>query len=87
MWEARNQIKEEGGRVDIEDHDDDELSSTAHSFFERELRTLEKPQDCALERTTSRRHSLGFTHRRSHDFSHDHKVAPAATAEGSNEKN
>ncbi|BEI85992.1 hypothetical protein CcaverHIS002_0602790 [Cutaneotrichosporon cavernicola] len=54
MWEARNQIKEEGGRIDIEDHEDDELSSTAHSFFERELRTLEKPRDCSLSHTPSR---------------------------------
>ncbi|KAL1410305.1 hypothetical protein Q8F55_004311 [Vanrija albida] len=44
MWEARQAAatKEQTGVDAIPAHEDDELSSTAHSFFEREIQTQEK---------------------------------------------
>lgn len=79
MWEARQQVKEEGGRIDVEDHEDDELSSTAHSFFEREFRKAEQPQVCDLERSVSQNRRFSFLGgKRMHEANHE--VHPHAEA-------
>jgi hypothetical protein len=64
MWEGRQQIKEEGAVMDHEDQDDDELSSTAHSYFDREFRDAEKNNGIPLSPRQSRARRLSETSQR-----------------------
>lgn len=81
MWEARQQevTKEQGGREEFESHEDDELSSAAHSFFGHELDVAEAHNGMPLGRRESMaylRQSLE-AHHQQHQHAHDEKSEKA----------